>query len=285
MVVQANHPLAGRLVAGGLVASAWLGIGACQPDPGVPGVSKADAAPAAATGSQQAPCATLERQLCAKLGGDSEECRLANEELPSHSAARCAALLSRFDQVAAAATRYVEARQALVSPVQRTGGLAAPSVGSPDAPVTLVFFGDFTSPECARGALIASSVRSLHAANVRLVFRHFPLSGNPEARLAAEASLAAHAQGKFWPYYEILFGNPQAHDRAALTRYAQTAGLDRELFDAALDDHRHATEVDADRKLGLELGLTALPALFVNGRRRSFPFGEPELVRLLAEAR
>jgi protein-disulfide isomerase len=148
----------------------------------------------------------------------------------------------------------------------------------------MVFFGDFDSPACARGSPIASAIRNLHQNKVRLVFRQFPLSGNPNAHLAAEASLAAHAQGGFWRLYDIMFGNPQDHDRGALERYAKAAGLDLVAFDEALERHEFAADVDADRDLGKKVNVSELPALFVNGKRVSFPFGEAELAEVIAEA-
>ena len=60
---------------------------------------------------------------------------------------------------------------------------------------------------------------------VRFVFRHFPLGFHQNAQLAAEAAAAANAQGKFWPYHDLLFQNQRALDRESL--------VSRELFDAA----------------------------------------------------
>ena len=117
-----------------------------------------------------------------------------------------------------------------------------------------------------------------------LVFRQFPLSGNKDSHLTAEASLAAHAQGKFWAFYDVLYGNRQAHDRAALKRYAKTVGLELAAFDQALATHEFAADVDADRELGKKVAVSELPALFVNGKHVSFPFGEAELAKVIANA-
>ena len=148
----------------------------------------------------------------------------------------------------------------------------------------MVMFGDFDSPDCSRGSGIASAIKNLYADKVRLVFRQFPLSGNRDSHLAAEASLAAHAQGKFWPYYEVLFGNEHAHDRAALERYAQEAGLDRSAFRKALDGHTYGADVDADRELGMKLNVSVVPALFVHGKPVRFPYGVAELSEVIEQA-
>lgn len=147
-----------------------------------------------------------------------------------------------------------------------------------------MFFADFDSPACARGAPIATSIRNLHQGEVHLVFRQFPLSTNPDSHLAAEASLAAQAQGRFWQFYDVMFGNEITHSRAALERYAKTAGLELTAFERALDSHEFVADVEADRKLGKKLGVGQVPALFVNGKRVSFPFAEDELAQVISDA-
>jgi protein-disulfide isomerase len=209
---------------------------------------------------------------------------MAEEQIKSFPTDRCLAMLSRYEEMAKAASRFVEGRRALISPQQNSSHGPLPSIGSPGAPITMVFFGDFDSPECSRGSAIATLVRNTYRDKVRLVFRQFPLSGNPDSHLAAEASLAAHAQGKFWRFYDVMFGNQQTHDRAALERYAREAELDLDTFTKALERHEFAADVDADRDLGKKVNVSNLPALFVNGRRVDFPFGVAELSQVVDKA-
>jgi hypothetical protein len=152
----------------------------------------------------------------------------------------------------------------------------APALGQPDARVTLVIFADFTGDECARGARIATAVTNLYPDGaVQIIFRQFPGSG--AARAAAEASLAAHAQGRFWPYQDRLFANQHDLSPAALERYAVEARLDLAEFRRAMEERRFAADVDDDLALGRQLGVGRTPAVFANGRRISFPFGVDEL--------
>lgn len=261
-----------------------LCITACQPSRQVPDATGSGGKPDTPRGVEVPRCRVLQDRLCAEFGAGAAECRMAEEQIKTFSANRCQAMLSRYDETAKAAVRFAEGHRALISPEQNTSHGPAPSIGSPDAPITMVFFGDFDSPACARGAPIATSIRNLHQDKVRLVFRQFPLSGNKDSHLAAEASLAARAQDKFWRLYDVMFGNEHTHDRAALERYAKAAGLDLAAFVKALDSHEFAADVDADRELGNKLNVSELPALFVNGRRVSFPFGEAELARVIADA-
>ena len=62
--------------------------------------------------------------------------------------------------------------------------------------------------------------------DVRVVFKHNALAFHKRAMPAAEATMAAHAQGKFWEMHDIVFANMRALGDADLEKYAQQAGLD-----------------------------------------------------------
>ena len=100
---------------------------------------------------------------------------------------------------------------------------------------------------------------------VRLVVRNFPLSMHQNARKAAEAASAAHAQGKFFEYIAILFKNQSSLDDASLKKYASDLGLDRTRFDAALDSGQYAARVSHDVEEGEAYGVEATPTIFING--------------------
>ncbi|MBN2574199.1 MAG: thioredoxin domain-containing protein [Deltaproteobacteria bacterium] len=210
---------------------------------------------------------------------------MAKEKSALFSGEGCSRMLARYEDTAASARDYVEAKRALQEREQRTSHGLAPTVGSVDAPVTLVLFSDFTDPECGRASGMATSLGNLFASRARLVFRQFPSPRRPGAHLAAEASLAAHAQGKFWAFHDVVFGNPQAHDRPALERYARAAGLDLRRFGKALDQHTYAADVQADVELGRKLGIGVVPALFANGKSVRVPYGVDELARVIEERR
>jgi protein-disulfide isomerase len=209
---------------------------------------------------------------------------MAQEKTKIFSAEACIKMLSNYENTAATALGYVDAKRALTARDQLTPHGLAPSVGEPAAPITLVLFADFTNSNCARASAMATSLRNLYSSQARLVFRQLPSAKRPEAHLAAQASLAAHAQGKFWRFYEVLFGNTQAQDRAALERYAQEAGLDLPTFKKALDRRTYAPDVDADIELARKLGISEVPMLFANGRAVSMPYGVTELAELIREA-
>src|SRR5262249_19537702 len=84
---------------------------------------------------------------------------------------------------------------------------------------------------------------------------------------AAEAAMAANAQGKFWAMHDKMFANQQKLDRADLDGYAKEIGLDMNRFKADMDGHKYKDQIDADSKAGTSYGASGTPTLFVNGRQ------------------
>jgi protein-disulfide isomerase len=88
-----------------------------------------------------------------------------------------------------------------------------------------------------------------------------------QAMLAHEASMEAHAQGKFWEYHDKLFENQRALAREDLERYAQELGLNMARFRAALDGHTHQAAIQADMAASESAGARhGTPAFFINGK-------------------
>ncbi|QDE94093.1 thioredoxin [Myxococcus xanthus] len=142
----------------------------------------------------------------------------------------------------------------------------SPSFGPATAKVTIVEWSDFECPFCSRVGPTLAKIKESYAKDVRVVFRHQPLPFHPNAKLAAEASHAAHEQGKFWEYHDKLFANQKAMDRATLEKYAQELGLNVAKFKAALDSGKFRAKVEADMAAGNAVGANGTPTFFINGR-------------------
>jgi RNA polymerase sigma factor (sigma-70 family) len=156
----------------------------------------------------------------------------------------------------------------------------APTLGPARAPVELVYLNDYDCEGCGRGKTLIDGVRRAYGDTVRVVARPVPIPNNGNGALVAEAAWAAHAQGKFWPMYEKIFGQQATRDRPTLERYAQEIGLDVDDFRAALDAGRYRGKVGEDVELVRQLGLGSRPIYIVNGRRAEGPVG----VMMLIEA-
>lgn len=141
-----------------------------------------------------------------------------------------------------------------------------PAIGPPDAPITVVEFIDYQCPNCARAHSTVAQILKKYGDRVRLVYRQNPLSIHKDARLAAEAALAAADMGKFRQMHDLLAGNPTRLEREHLLGYARQIGLDEEAFAVALDSGAFREVVDADRATLTRIGGDGTPHFFVNGR-------------------
>ncbi len=140
--------------------------------------------------------------------------------------------------------------------------------GPDDAPVTLLEYGDFECPYCGQAEHAIRELLSAHGGDVRYVWRHLPLTDvHPDAQLAAEASEAAAAQGKFWEMYDILLGHQGALLPRDLTRYATQLELDVKRFWDELRQREYSPRVSEDVASADESGVSGTPTFFINGRR------------------
>jgi protein-disulfide isomerase len=140
-----------------------------------------------------------------------------------------------------------------------------PSLGAADAPVVIVAFSDFQCPFCARAKETAEKVLIAYSGRVRLHFRQFPLPFHENAFKAAEASLCANDQGKFWALHDHMFAHQAELDLDSLKKSARSVGLDGPAFDKCVDAGMHASEVTQSIAAGKLLGVEGTPAFFING--------------------
>lgn len=145
-------------------------------------------------------------------------------------------------------------------------GLPGHQLGPDDALVTIVVWGDFQCPYCAKMAPVLNQARAKYGDAVRIVYRHLPMTFHKKAALAAEAAVAAAAQGKFWAFHDALTAGFGHLERTDLEQYALIAGLDRAKFKAALDDRRYHDVVIQEAAAGMALGIDGTPTAFVNGK-------------------
>jgi len=151
--------------------------------------------------------------------------------------------------------------------VQNIAVGSAPVKGPASAPVTIVEWSDFQCPFCSRVVPTLKQLEHEYKGKIRVAFKHQPLPFHPNAKPAAIASLAAHEQGKFWEYHDLLFAHQDALDRASLEKYAQELKLNLPKFRAALDSAKLDGAVAADSAEGSRVGANGTPTFFINGRQ------------------
>jgi len=170
----------------------------------------------------------------------------------------------------------------------------SPTLGAPNAAVTIA---EFLDPECESCASFAPVVKKMVAqydGKVRLVIRYMPL--HPNSIPAANFLEAAGEQGKYWEAQEILFRNqPEWGERHGappsaqpanvpelLEKYAKEAGLDVEKVKTAVKQNQFQAKLDRDKRDGQTLGVRQTPTLFINGRKL-LRLSEPDLKALIED--
>jgi protein-disulfide isomerase len=147
-----------------------------------------------------------------------------------------------------------------------------PMRGPSTARVTIVEFSDFQCPFCARAVSEATAVLAKFPKDVRLVFKQYPLDTHSQAALAAEAALAAQAQGKFWELHDKMYANFRSISRDRIFVWAKEIGLDLDKLRADLDSHKFAARVSAESHQGDNAGVEGTPTFFIDGKRLNTTF-------------
>ncbi|MCL2625951.1 MAG: thioredoxin domain-containing protein [Cystobacterineae bacterium] len=145
----------------------------------------------------------------------------------------------------------------------------APSKGPKNAPVTVLIWSDFECPFCSKVVPTLQALEKKYANQVRFVFRNLPLDFHKNAQKAAEAAMAAHAQGKFWEMHDMLFENQKALDAASLASYAQKLKLNVKKFQEALDKNTYAEYVNSDLATAKKYSINGTPTFIINGQEIS----------------
>jgi protein-disulfide isomerase len=159
----------------------------------------------------------------------------------------------------------------------------APFKGPATAKVTIVEFSDFQCPYCAKAAGEAARVVQKFPKDVKLVFKQFPLEDHSQAALAAEASLAAQAQGKFWELHDKMYANFRQINRAKIFAWAAETGLDMNRFRADLDTHKYAARVKAEEQEGEVAGVEGTPTFYINGQKYNGVFELNSIAPIIAD--
>lgn len=157
--------------------------------------------------------------------------------------------------------------------------------GPDDAKLTLIEYGDFQCPYCARAHAALQELDGQFG-GIRLVYRHLPLTDfHPLAELAAEAAEAAGRQGKFWEMHDMLFEQQrQVMDPQDLAVLAESLDLDIERFRADVQGRGGRPRIQADVAGAEQVGLHRTPTFFINGVQYKGDSDAASLEQALSEA-
>lgn len=160
-------------------------------------------------------------------------------------------------------------------------------VGPAGAPATLIVFGDYQCPFCAKFEVAIDSLQKRFGGDLRVVHRHLPLETiHPHARRAALAAECAAMHGRFAETHRVLYASQTRLDSAVIESIAVQAGMpDVGALRACMTDGTAARRVDQDVTAAERLGLSATPAVLLNDTRFLHPPTLDELVRRVERLR
>jgi protein-disulfide isomerase len=157
--------------------------------------------------------------------------------------------------------------------------------GSPNAPVTLVEYGDYQCPHCGHAHPIVKRVQHHFGTRLRFVFRNFPLNEiHPDAEIAAESAEFAAVAGKFWQMHDAIYENQDQLSEPFLLDLAESLGLSSSDLAAALNAETFTPRVKADFLGGVRSGVNGTPTFFINDRRHEGSFEFEDLVAAIEES-
>ncbi len=151
----------------------------------------------------------------------------------------------------------------------------SPTLGTPDAKITIVKFSDYQCPMCKMSAATVHALAKRYGNDVRFVFLNFPLSSECNAKVtspmhvaacdAARAATCANQQGKFDEAYTALFdAQENLPTEKALGALAKSS-LDLKALETCMNQPSTNEKVMAEAALGSTLGIEATPTFFVDG--------------------
>ncbi len=218
----------------------------------------------------------IEKEIAENIKVSDEELQKTYEEQKTLSGGR----IPPFDQVKDRLRQWVETNKReeyfkslrekygvkinLKKPIPKIDITGAPSLGPENAPVTIIEFSDFECPFCKRMVETLKQIHNNYKDKVKIVYKHFPLSIHKNAFIAAEASMCAHEQGKFWEMHDKMFEDQANLSKDALISKAESLGLDSNKFKQCLESGKYKEYVKRDMMDGARAGVSGTPAFIIN---------------------
>lgn len=159
-----------------------------------------------------------------------------------------------------------------------------PLLGNPGAPLTIVMFSDFVCSDCQQKYTIVANFVKDHPQAARLFLKYSPqpsLFFKPN-NLAYRGAICANKQNKFWAYNDLLITTKKTNDQTELEKNIQDLKMDQKTWQSCLDDQTTQQKIAASVALSQTLGITKVPAIYVNNKRLNLET-EPDLGDILSK--
>jgi len=161
--------------------------------------------------------------------------------------------------------------------------------GALESDVTLTVYADFQCPACLTETQVIARAWPRISADVRVVYRNFPLDTHRFSFEAARYAEAASIQGKFWEMHDLLFANQTSWSGLEdptlfFEGIAEQLELDLEQMRTDIELPTVRAKINADQQGGIRAGVRSTPSLFINGQMVSNPQTPGRLIELIEEA-
>jgi len=134
-----------------------------------------------------------------------------------------------------------------------------PVMGPENAPITIISFMDFQCPYCSRSLSTISRLMEMYSEKLRLVYKNTPLKNHAKAFDAAKAALAAHKQGNFWEFKELLFADLSKLNDKGYVKLAGELGLNVETFNLDRKSDAVAAVIMGDQQEAAKNSISSVP--------------------------
>lgn len=169
------------------------------------------------------------------------------------------------DKIWLSSRKTKQIKSVFVDFVKQISTDGSPFLGEEKAAVVITVFSDFQCPHCSKMGELFEKLLAKNPTSIKIVYKYNPLPNHQFSGAAAVAAYAAHQQGKFWQYHDLVYANFQELTIEKLTQFAEQLGLNMPQFQQQMNSQEAKDKVIKDLQEGREAGVSGTPVLFLNG--------------------
>jgi protein-disulfide isomerase len=169
------------------------------------------------------------------------------------------------DKIWLSSQKTKQVKEVFVDFLKQINTEGSPFLGEEKAPIVITAFSDFQCPHCAQLGELFKKLLEKNPASIKIVYKFNPLPNHQFSGAAAIAAYAAHQQGKFWQYHDLVYADFSNLTLEKLTQFAEKLGLNMPQFQQQMNSQEAKDKVIKDLQEGRDAGVSGTPVLFLNG--------------------